>query len=209
MKSKKQDNIPSSSKKKPKKSAHPVGSIRIIAGKWRSRKIDVIDQDGLRPTTNRIKETVFNWLQMHLPGAQVLDVFSGTGSLGLEALSRGAEFCHFNEISLPAIQRLKQNISILDANEMSQVGSQDARKLLCNQSEKTMDVVFLDPPFDLDIYQDCFELLQEYGWVKSGSLVYCESSRRKTVDIPRGWEIKKEKVAGQVCSRLLLVGNKE
>ena len=189
---------------KPKK-PHPVGNIRIIAGKWRSRKINVIDQEGLRPTTNRVKETVFNWLQPDLQDARVLDVFSGTGSLGLEALSRGAQFCHFNELTAPATNMLKQNIESLDAMGDCKVSSQDAQSLLAINADLPMDIVFLDPPFDLDIYQICFERLESNNWVKEGSLVYCESARRMDIEVPSHWEVLKEKKAGQVCCRLFEV----
>ena len=206
MKSRTPSSRPSS--KKNKKATAPIGNIRIIAGKWRSRKINVIDHDGLRPTTNRIKETVFNWLQMHLPGAYVLDAFSGTGSLGLEALSRGAQHCQFNELSANAVQMLKQNIESLEADELSKVTVQDAKSLFSIKAPRAMDVVFLDPPFDLNIYETCFELMQQNDWVGDGSLVYCESARRLDINIPAHWEIKKEKTAGQVCSRLLIVRDK-
>jgi len=192
-------------KRKFKKKPHPVGNIRIIAGKWGSRKINVIDQEGLRPTTNRIKETVFNWLQPYLPESRVLDVFSGTGSLGLEALSRGADYCHFNELSAAATNMLKQNIESLDALDESKVSSQDAKSLLSMKAVEPMDIIFLDPPFDLDIYQLCFERLEENNWVKDGSLIYCESARRFDIEVPSHWDVLKEKKAGQVCSRLFEV----
>ncbi|BCE01505.1 16S rRNA (guanine(966)-N(2))-methyltransferase RsmD [Marinicellulosiphila megalodicopiae] len=200
------DQIEAPVKRKKKSNATEViGNIRIIAGDWRSRKINVIDQDGLRPTTNRVKETVFNWLQVSLSAAKVLDVFAGTGSLGLEALSRGAQSCHFNELSAPVSIMLKQNIESLGAQDKSKVTSQNALMLLKGSCVDSMDLVLLDPPFGLNIYTECFELMLQNGWVKQGSLIYCESGRRVDFDVPAGLKLKKEKVAGQVCCRLFEV----
>lgn len=186
------------------------GQIRIIGGRWRGRKLAVADLPGLRPTTDRVKETVFNWLQFELQQARVLDAFAGTGSLGLEALSRGAEQVTFIEKSPQAAKQLQQNLAVLQAQANSQVILADANQALSHlpvQSEQdAFDVIFLDPPFGQNLLQPCLQLIHDRQLSKPGSFIYIETEKGLDYAIPPHWTLHREKQAGQVLSRLYITG---
>lgn len=149
-----------------------MGQIRIIAGQWRGRKLPVTDVQGLRPTTDRNKETLFNWLMHDLHDARCLDVFAGTGSLGLEALSRYAAFCQFFERDRQAATTLANNLTILKAD--GRVIQGDALAHLQQAPAAPFDIVFVDPPFGQQLVDPALAALCNQGWVTSGSLVYVE-----------------------------------
>jgi 16S rRNA (guanine966-N2)-methyltransferase len=174
------------------------GRLRIVAGNWRTRLLDIADVDGLRPTSERIRETLFNWLSPRIHGAHCLDLFAGTGALGLEALSRGAESAVFVERSAVAARQLRKNISVLDASGAT-VRAQDARDYLCGAPEGPFDVVFLDPPFAADLLEETCRLLAMPGLLANGALVYLEQDRsHPEPELPAGWQITKNKTAGKV-----------
>ena len=182
-----------SSKKKPR-----PGRLRIVAGKWRSRPLDVANVPGLRPTSERIRETLFNWLAPTIPGARCLDLFAGTGALGLEALSRGAGDVVFVENSPVAAKLLRDNVQVLDV-PTADVRQADALAFLEAPPGKKFDIVFLDPPFAADMLGDLCRLLNEASVLGSGALVYLEEDRaRPETDLPPGWRILKSKTAGNV-----------
>jgi 16S rRNA (guanine966-N2)-methyltransferase len=174
------------------------GRLRIVAGKWRSRLLDIADVPGLRPTSERIRETLFNWLAPSIHGARCLDLFAGTGALGLEALSRGAGEVVFVEKSALAAKVLRANARLLDAGGID-VRQADAYEFLSDAASGTYDVVFLDPPFAADMLDDLCRLLDEAALLKTGSLVYLEDDRsRPQVELPRNWGLLKSKTAGNV-----------
>ena len=182
-----------SSNKKPR-----PGRLRIVAGKWRSRLLDIADVPGLRPTSERVRETLFNWLAPSIPGAGCLDLFAGTGALGLEALSRGAGAVVFVEKSPVAAKVLRANVKVLDALT-ADVRQADALEFLAAPPENKFDIVFLDPPFAADMLGDLCRLLDEASVLGSGALVYIEEDRaRPETDLPSGWRILKSKTAGNV-----------
>jgi len=182
-----------SSKKKPR-----PGRLRIVAGKWRSRLLDIADVPGLRPTSERIREALFNWLAPTISGARCLDLFAGTGALGLEALSRGAGDVVFVEKSPLAAKILRDNVQVLDAST-ADVRQGDALVFLEAPPGKKFDIVFLDPPFAADMLGDLCRLLNEASVLGSGALVYLEEDRaRPETDLPPGWRILKSKTAGNV-----------
>ena len=182
-----------SSKKKPR-----PGRLRIVAGKWRSRLLDIADVPGLRPTSERIRETLFNWLAPTVPGGRCLDLFAGTGALGLEALSRGAGDVVFVEKSPVAAKVLRDNVQVLDAST-ADVRQANALAFLEAPAGKKFDIVFLDPPFAADMLGDLCRLLDEASVFCSGALVYLEEDRaRPETDLPPGWRILKSKTAGNV-----------
>ena len=182
-----------SSKKKPR-----PGRLRIVAGKWRSRLLDIADVPGLRPTSERIRETLFNWLVPTIPAARCLDLFAGTGALGLEALSRGAGDVVFVEKSPVAAKVLRDNVQVLDALT-ADVRQADALAFVNAPPESKFDIVFLDPPFAADMLGDLCRLLDEASVLGSGALVYLEEDRaRPETDLPSGWRIMKSKTAGNV-----------
>lgn len=178
----------------------PTSQLRIIGGRWRGRKVAFAPIEGLRPTGDRLRETLFNWLQFYLPGARCLDLFAGSGALGLEALSRGAAAVDFVELDRGAAQMLRQQLELLQA-EGGQVHNCPAEVFL-NQPGDTWDLVFIDPPFGGDLWQSTLRALVDSGRMGSGTLVYVESPRDKLIATPPDWQLEKEKQAGQVCMRL-------
>jgi 16S rRNA (guanine966-N2)-methyltransferase len=174
------------------------GRLRIVAGKWRSRLLDIADVPGLRPTPERVRETLFNWLAPSMPGAACLDLFAGTGALGLEALSRGAGAVVFVEKSPVAARALRANVKILNASTAN-VRQADALEFLAAPPGDKFDIVFLDPPFAADMLGDLCRLLDEASMLGSDALVYLEEDRaRPETDLPSGWRILKSKTAGNV-----------
>lgn len=155
--------------------------IRIIGGLFKGRKLDVIDMEGLRPTTDRVRETVFNWLGERTSGAKVLDLFAGSGALGLEALSRGAADLTLVEKDADTASLLKNQVATLPAAAgEARVVTQDALTYLTNlPSEPTFDLIFLDPPFGSDLLEPAVELIVQKDLLKDGGVVYVEMGNAK------------------------------
>ncbi len=182
------------------------GRLRIVAGNWRSRLLDIADVDGLRPTGERIRETLFNWLAPRIQGAHCLDLFAGTGALGLEALSRGARHVTFVEESAVAAGQLRRNVELLDARGAT-VLQQDALAYLREPCGQHYDIAFLDPPFAADFLGETCRLLDASGLLADGALVYLEQDRGAAEpDWPEGWQILKNKTAGNVRYMLVEAG---
>ena len=180
------------------------GRLRIVAGKWRSRLLEVADVPGLRPTSERIRETLFNWLAPSIAGARCLDLFAGTGALGLEALSRGAASTVFVETSRKAADTLEANIETIDAGDTAIVVREDALDYLRRGENGLFDIVFLDPPFGADLQEDLCRLLAAGEMLAEGALVYLEEDRGKApAEIPVEWRVLKSKAAGNVRYSLL------
>jgi 16S rRNA (guanine966-N2)-methyltransferase len=182
------------------------GRLRIVAGKWRSRLLQIIDEPELRPTSERIRETLFNWLSPITEGAQCLDLFAGTGALGIEALSRGASHVVFIENSAILAAAIRKNLSELKATNV-EVCQREAIEYLKNADPKPFDIVFLDPPFDTELLSDACRLLRENGWLTANAIVYLEQSRdAEKPALPDGWVVTQEKVAGKVSYSLVNAG---
>ncbi|WP_063703038.1 16S rRNA (guanine(966)-N(2))-methyltransferase RsmD [Pseudoalteromonas gelatinilytica] len=179
------------------------GFIRIISGQFRGRKLPVKDVQGLRPTTDRIKETVFNWLMQDTRGAAVLDCFAGSGGLGFEALSRFAQRATFFELDKGAAIQLKENISTLKLDN-AVIKQDNSLSLLANNAQnEQFDLVFVDPPFRQNLAEKTCFLLEENNWLTAQALIYVEvESELNSLDIPDNWMLLKEKTAGQVICRL-------
>ena len=181
------------------------GRLRIVAGNWRSRLLDIADVEGLRPTSERIRETLFNWLAPTLHGSRCLDLYAGTGALGLEALSRGAAEAVFVERSPVAARQLQKNIDLLDASGASVV-TQGALDYLQRAASRRFDLVFLDPPFADDLLEETCRLLAARQLLARGAQVYLEQDRAKPEPrLPDNWSIKKNKTAGNVRYMLAMV----
>ncbi|APC13479.1 MULTISPECIES: 16S rRNA (guanine(966)-N(2))-methyltransferase [Providencia] len=181
----------------------PLGQIRIIGGKWRGRKLPVRDSEGLRPTTDRIKETLFNWLMPVIRDARCLDCFAGSGALGFEALSRFAQTVTFIELDKQNAQLLAENKTRLQADNASVVNNNTLNIL--NQSGAPFDVVFIDPPFRKGLLNETIQLLEKNQWLAEESWVYIESEAESPLtDIPANWQLHREKIAGQVAYRLFI-----
>ena len=179
------------------------GFIRIISGQHRGRKLPVKDVQGLRPTTDRIKETVFNWLMQDTRDANVLDCFSGSGGLGFEALSRFAKNCTFIELDALAAKQLSENINTLKLQN-ALVKHTDALSFLTqNKVNEPFNLVFVDPPFRKDLAQPTIDLLESNQWLSTNALIYIEvESELNHLQTPSNWLLIKEKKAGQVFCRL-------
>jgi 16S rRNA (guanine966-N2)-methyltransferase len=182
-----------------------TGQLRIIGGKWRSRSIKFADSEGLRPTTNRIRETLFNWLQSDLLNSNCLDLFSGSGALGFEAASRGAKNVVMVEKETQVLRYLKNNADVLAADNIKVI-KQDAESLLRAGSERfdgAFDIVFLDPPFNKSLLEHCVRDLEENNWLSPQASIYIECEKFLALDfIPDNWTLHRQKKAGQVCFSL-------
>jgi 16S rRNA (guanine966-N2)-methyltransferase len=192
---------------KPKKdNKSPSGRLRIVAGNWRSRLLDIADVPGLRPTSVRVRETLFNWLAPRLAGARCLDLFAGTGALGLEALSRGAASCDFVEKSARAAATLRSNIEILKA-ESADVYEMPAEYFLQRAARRSFDLVFLDPPFAAEMLPELCRLLDKADLLAIDARIYVEEDRHQpAVELPERWQVLKTKNAGNVRYSLLMPG---
>lgn len=175
--------------------------IRIIGGSLKCRMLEVFDLEGLRPTTNRVRETVFNWLGQKIEGAYVLDLFAGSGALGLEALSRGAKQVVLVEKDAANARTLENEIQSLpkikDLGQI-QVLNQDALKFIPNykaQGGRPFDIVFLDPPFASDLLEKSVELLAEHELLAEDALVYVEMGKAKRKNL-FGLEMVREDTMG-------------
>jgi len=174
------------------------GRLRIVAGIWRSRLLQIADVPGLRPTPERIRETLFNWLAEDVPGARCLDLCAGTGALGLEALSRGAARAVFVEKSAKAVQVLESNIRALAAGG-AEIRNADAVDFLAAGSGEPFDIVFIDPPFAAELHGKLCRLLTQGNWFAERAKVYVEMGRAQSdAYLPSDWTILKDKAAGNV-----------
>lgn len=190
-------------KQKSKSGESPPGRLRIVAGKWRGRALRVADVTGLRPTSERVRETLFNWLAPVIEGARCLDLYAGTGALGIEALSRGAASVEFVENSRLAADTLRQSLQALGATDAS-VHHADAIAFLRSGCAAPFNMVFLDPPFDTGRYEELCRLLEDKGWLAKGAKIYLEQgSGQQFPDLPDGWELLKKKIAGNVRYSLI------
>lgn len=177
-------------------------SIRIIAGDWRGRKLPVAEVDGLRPTGDRVRETLFNWLQLDIRDARCLDLFAGTGALGLEALSRGASEVVFTELDAKAQQQLQANLTTLQPHG-GVLKRMAALDLLKQPPATPYDIAFIDPPFALNLWDDTLNALTQAPWLSEHGLIYVEHPKRTAITLPNGWQERKSKTSGQVTYCLL------
>lgn len=178
----------------------PAGKIRIIGGKWRRRTLAFDGSLGIRPTPNRTRETLFNWLSPTLPGARCLDAFAGSGALGFEAASRGAIHVDLIDVRPEIAERLRAEVVRLDADRVH-IQCADALGWLARPGlgRQLYDVVFLDPPYDSELLVPCLEQLGANGWLSPDALVYLETGRAAgMLELPLGWEVVREKRAGRV-----------
>jgi len=181
------------------------GQLRIIAGRYRGRKLPVADLPGLRPTPDRVRETLFNWLAPVIQGARCLDAFAGSGALGFEAASRGAREVLMLEQSAPAARLLAENARRLGA-ETVRVERADALRWLAGPGT-AFDIVFLDPPFAAGLLPETCVLLARNGWLAPNAWVYLEAPARPGLPAtPEGWHLHRQRQAGQVCYALFAVG---
>ena len=172
------------------------GRIRIIGGSLRNSRLEVPDLPGLRPTPERVRETLFNWLAPMIAGARVLDLCAGTGALGIEALSRGAASACFVEPEARAVRALRDNLARLKAIG-GEVVALDAQAFL-RGAPRPFDLVLLDPPFALELWGDLAQRLEQGGWLGERAWIYVESPRATVPPLPPNWALHREGQAGEV-----------
>jgi 16S rRNA (guanine966-N2)-methyltransferase len=182
----------------PKQRRHasgPSGKLRIVAGSLRGSRLAVPDVPGLRPTADRVRETLFNWLAPVIEGARCLDLFAGTGALGIEALSRGAAECVFVERDRTLSRMLRENLARLKQESVRLIEG-DALGALAATAQ-AFDIVFLDPPFTESLWEESAQRL-ERGWLHEGSWIYLESPVERAFVLPPNWQLHREGQAGAV-----------
>lgn len=186
-------------KKRAPRTPTNAGQLRIIGGQWRGRKLRFPALEGLRPTGDRVRETLFNWLQMDIADSRCLDLFAGAGGLGFEALSRGCAHCTLIERDGQAAQQLRGNLALLKA-ERAQLVQADSLAWLDQYSGPGFDIAFVDPPFSADLWQEAIAKLDNH--LTPEALIYLEAPATKALSLPSHWALHREKRAGDVCYRL-------
>jgi 16S rRNA (guanine966-N2)-methyltransferase len=172
--------------------------LRIIGGKWRGRRIRFAPVPDLRPSPDRVRETLFNWLRDAVPGSRCLDLFAGSGALGIEALSRGAVHVTFVERDPEAVRHLRDSLTTLGAGAQGAVQRDDALRFLQGPAA-SYHVVFLDPPFASDLIAEACALLEARGWLAPDATIYIERPAREPLPaLPGGWQVVRSKRAGEV-----------
>ena len=177
--------------------------LRIIAGRWRGRKINFLPQLGLRPTPNRVRETLFNWLAPHIQDTHCLDAFAGSGALGFEALSRGAKSVVMIDQSDSVIKTLKENAAHLKTDAI-EFHHGEFQKLIHKLKHRKFDIVFLDPPFRQNLIKNSAELLEASNCLADNALIYIEAEATlESLELPNNWEVIHSKKAGEVGYHLI------
>jgi 16S rRNA (guanine966-N2)-methyltransferase len=177
--------------------SRPARTLRIIGGSWRGRRLRFPPSAQIRPTPDRVRETLFNWLSLRVPGARCLDLFAGSGALGLEALSRGAAHVTFVERDAAAAREIAARLAEWGAHA-ARVEHTDARAFLERTPAAPLDIVFLDPPFTSGLLEGASARLERGGWLSDGALVYVESPVGAPPLVPPAWTALKAKQAGEV-----------
>lgn len=186
-----------------------ASQVRIIGGQWRGRKLPVSTLPGLRPTPDRVRETLFNWLTGWVAGSHCLDCFSGSGALALEALSRGAEQALMVESNPQAADQLRDNLRVLNADHARLITA-DSLQLLTQAADQRFDLVFLDPPFHQQMIDRSAPLLEDNHWLADDAMIYIEAEPEWSPDVlPENWQLYRQKQAGKVTYRLFQRSTKQ
>ena len=185
-------------------------SVRIISGKYKSRKITFPSQSEVRPTGNRIRESLFNWIQLEITNSRCLDLFAGSGALGIEALSRGAAIATFIESNREAAFYIKKNLKNLGAINGDLIIAEATSWLKCSKDIDPFDIVFLDPPFKANLMFDCFQLLESNNMIADNGSIYIETETEfKEETLPDSWRLSHKNQAGKVSYYLYKKINKK
>ncbi len=178
--------------------------LRIIGGQWRGRKLGFARVDAIRPTPDRVRETLFNWLAPIIRNATCLDLFTGSGALGFESLSRGAASVVMCDTNNKIIATLKDHASVLktDAAIFLQTNALD----FLDRNNQKFDLIFLDPPFDSNLLEKCFEIISKKGCLNEDAMIYVECDSKKELPIvPNNWLLHRNKKAGDVAYYLFKI----
>lgn len=185
--------------------AAPPGRIHIIGGSLRGSRLAVPVIPGLRPTPQRLRQTLFDWLAPVIAGANVLDAFAGSGALGIEALSRGARTATFIERDGAQVRAIEADLARLHQDNAS-VRSGDALRILAQPATGNFDIVFLDPPFDAGIWSQVAALLDAGGWLAPQAWIYAEAGKDDAWEVPERWLLHRQREAGAVRGTLYRIG---
>jgi len=172
------------------------GQVRIIGGRWRNTRLAVPDLEGLRPTSDRVRETLFNWLMPRLPGARVLDLFAGSGALGLEAVSRGAVSACLVERDPGMAARLREQVAKLGAEGQVQVQQEDALRWLAQVPAARFDIAFVDPPFAAGLWNQVLAALPVH--LAEDAWLYVEAPQQSAPALPPEWLLHREGATREV-----------
>lgn len=183
------------------KSSQAANQVRIIAGTWRGRRLSFAPVPGLRPTPDRVRETLFNWLVPVTRGARCLDLYAGSGALGLEAASRGAAEVVLVDNDPQVVSTLGQQREALGAYQVRVVQAEVLQWL--SGPSSAFDIVFLDPPFRMGMLPPCIKQLESRGWLSNQARVYIEAEKGFVPELPENWELLRSKAAGQVGYHLV------
>lgn len=178
-------------------------TLRIIGGQWRGRKLNFPDANGLRPTSDRVRETLFNWLAPRLVGARCLDLFAGSGALGIEALSRGAAHCDFVEAEPRAVQAISGHLKTLSAEDRGHCHLGSALSFLATAAN--YDIIFVDPPFAAGMAPAVLSAILTRDCLTADGRIYLEQARGDNSVLDARFEVLRDKFAGEVHFRLLCV----
>ena len=181
----------------------PSGTVRIISGRFRGRKLPVLDVQGLRPTTDKNREMLFSWLMPYISDSKCLDAFAGSGGLGFEALSRYAKSCTFIELDKKAAQKVADNIQLLDLSAQQANIIQGNTLDTANKMEQPYELIFLDPPFNQNLLPQTIQLIVERALLAIDGVIYIECEGQGIVySAPENWQLIKEKRSAQVLVRV-------
>lgn len=169
--------------------------MKIISGKYKGRNIEGHNLDGTRPTMERVKESLFAIIQNYLDGAVVLDLFSGSGNLGIEALSEGASFAYLVDYNKKASDTIKRNLNTIGIKD-AEVINLDYKKALNYLKDKKIDLIFLDPPYKTDFIEQSIKLIDEYNILSEDGLIICENDSLDKIVYPNNYEVVKDRKYG-------------
>ncbi len=179
--------------------------MRIIAGRWKAKELVSPKTIKIRPTLDRIKEALFSIIMPYIENAEVLDLFAGTGNLGIEALSRGADFVHFNDINQEAIKTIYTNVQLTNYQNYAKITRKDYKKCLKSLKEenKQFDIVFVDPPYNKKEIEECLKNIENYNVLKEDGLIVLETDRDKVFEETiEGLKLVNKRTYGRVMLRL-------
>ncbi|QCI17448.1 16S rRNA (guanine(966)-N(2))-methyltransferase RsmD [Buchnera aphidicola (Acyrthosiphon lactucae)] len=172
------------------------GKIYIISGKFKGRKISFNNTENLRPTTNQIRETLFEWLSKYIKNARCLDCFAGSGALGIEAISRYAAFVTLLEIEKKTFFNLQENVKKLNISNLEIIRTNTLNWLKKNR--KPYDIIFIDPPYHQGLINKTINLLENKKWIKKNSFIYIEHEKKQSLIIPKNWTLYKKKITNKI-----------
>ncbi|CAL4317856.1 Ribosomal RNA small subunit methyltransferase D [Buchnera aphidicola (Hyalopterus amygdali)] len=179
------------------------GKIYIISGKFKGKKILIKNNPNIRPTTNRIRETLFNWLSKYIVNSRCLDCFSGSGALGIEAISRYAKFVTLLELEKKTIFSLKKNIKNLNISNLELIHTNTIDWL--KKKKKPYDIIFIDPPYNQKLVDQTIFLLEKNKFIKNKSLIYIEMKKENIFSAPKNWILHKKKTTSKIACYLYIV----